>query len=99
VKNIASRIVSERGRSNKELLDLAKKKGLGLGVDKIRARSMGKGNFDKQYAHTMSRDLDEDVKLLQAAAQSSDDKDIKTWASRTLPIVRSHANAMKQIKG
>src|SRR5947207_4572400 len=51
VKNVASRIVNERGRSNKELLDLAKKKGLGLGTDKIKARSMGKSSFDKQFAH------------------------------------------------
>jgi putative membrane protein len=99
VKAIASRIVNERGRSNQELLDLAKKKGLGLGTGKIKARSMGKGNFDKQFAHTLSRDLDEDVKLLQGAAQSSDDKEVKAWAAKTLPMVKQHANALKQAGG
>src|SRR5215212_5823116 len=69
-KKIASRILSERSASNKELVALAKKKGLGLGTDKIRGRNMGKANYDKQYIHTTSGDLREDVKLVQQAAQS-----------------------------
>jgi len=99
VKGVASRIVSERSKSNAELLALTKKKGLGLGVDKIKARSMGSSNFDKQYVHTMSHDLDEDVKLLSAASQSSDDKDVKAWASKTLPMVKQEASAVKQVGG
>lgn len=98
VKSVASRIVNERGRSNKELLDLAKKKGIGLGADKIRARNMGKSNFDKQFVHTMTRDLEEDTKLLQTAAASSDDKDVKAWAAKTLPMVRQHLSALQGIK-
>jgi len=99
VKNVAARIVNERGRSNKELMDLTKKKGLGLGVDKIHARPLGKSTFDKQYVHTLSRDLQEDVKLLQGAASSADDKDVKAWAGRTLPMVRQHVSALQGIKG
>ena len=99
VKGVAARIVSERSKSNGELMALAKKKGLGLATDKIRARNMGSSNFDKQFTHTLSRDLDEDVKLLQAAAQSSDDKDVKAWAAKTLPMVRGEASAMKQAGG
>src|SRR4051812_31940062 len=83
VKNVASRIVSERGRSNKELMDLTKKKGLGLGTDKIKPRSMGTSNYDAQFAHTLSHDYEEDVRLLQTAAGSADDKDVKAWAGRT----------------
>jgi putative membrane protein len=98
VKNIASIIVSERSRSNKEVLDLAKKKGIGLGTDKIKARNMGKSNFDKQFVHTLTRDYEEDVKLTQAAAQSSDDKDVKSWAAKTLPMLKQHLNSLKQAK-
>jgi putative membrane protein len=98
VKNVASIIVSERSRSNKELLDLAKKKGIGLGTDKIKARNMGKGSFDKQFVHTLTRDYEEDVKLTQAAAQSSDDKDVKSWAARTLPMLKQELNSLKQAK-
>jgi putative membrane protein len=99
LKSVASRIASERSRSNKELLELAKKKGIGLGVDKIKARNIGKSNFDKQFVHTVGRDLQEDVRLLQAAASSSDDKDVKAWASKTLPMVKQHLNALQQVKG
>jgi putative membrane protein len=95
VKAAASRIVNERGRSNKELLDLAKKKGLGLGTDKIQARSMGKSNYDKQYVHTISRDYEEDIALCQKAAQSSDDKDVKAWAAKTLPMLKAQLAMLK----
>src|SRR5207248_9901732 len=99
IKSVATRIVNERSSSNKELLDFAKKKGVSLGVDKIKARNMGKSNFDKQFAHTVGHDLDEDVKLMQGAASSADDKDIKGWASKTLPMVRQQANALKAAGG
>lgn len=97
-KQIASRIVSERGKSNQELLALAKKKGLGLGVDKLKPRNMGKANYDKQYLHTTGNDLQEDVKLLQNAASSSDDKDVKAWAAKTLPMVKGELSAVKSAK-
>jgi putative membrane protein len=97
VKAVASRIVNERGRSNQELLALAKKKGLGLGTDKLKPRNMGK-NYDKQFLHTMSGDYQEDVKLLQAAAQSSDDKDIKAWSAKTLPSVKGQLAALQAAK-
>ena len=97
-KQIASRIVSERGKSNQELLALAKKKGVGLGVDKIQPRNMGKSNYDKQYLHTTGGDLQQDVKLLQTAASSSDDKDLKAWAARTAPMVKGHLSMVKSAK-
>jgi len=99
VKSVASRIVNERGRSNQELLALAKKKGLGLGTGKIKARSMGKSNFDQQFTHTLARDYEEDLKLLQAAASSSDDKDIKAWAAKTVPMVKAHLAALNGAGG
>ena len=97
-KQIASRIVSERGRSNQELLALAKKKGLNLGVDKIKPRGMGKTDYDKQYLRTTGTDLQEDAKLLQNAASSSDDKDLKAWAAKTVPMVKGHLSMVKSAK-
>ena len=96
VKNVAARIVNERGKSNAELVALAKKKGVGLAIEKVRARNLGS---EKQYVHTVSHDLDEDVRLLSAAAQSSDDKEIKAWATKTLPMVKAHASALHQAGG
>jgi putative membrane protein len=90
--------VSERESSNKELMALTKKKGLTLGVDKVKGRDMGKSNYDKQYLHTTAGDLQEDVKLLQSAASSSDDKDVKAWASKTLPMVKGHLSMVKSAK-
>ena len=94
-KKIASRIISERSASNKELMALAKKKGLNLGTDKIKGRNMGKSNYDKQYAHTTGSDIQADIKLAQQAAQSSDDKDIKAWAAKTLPMLKGQLAMVK----
>jgi predicted outer membrane protein len=77
---------------------LAKKKGLGLGMDKFKPRNMGK-NFDKQYVYTTTRDLQEDIRLTQSAAQSADDKDIKAWAGKTLPMLKSQLATLKQAGG
>jgi putative membrane protein len=99
VKGIASRIVNERGRSNQELLDLTKKKGLGLGTGKIKARNIPKSNFDQQFTHTLARDYEEDLRLLQTAASSADDKDIKAWAARTIPMVKAHLAMLREAKG
>jgi putative membrane protein len=99
VKNIASRIASERSRNNSELLALTKKKGLGLGTDKIKPRSMGKSNFDKQYLYTTTQDIKEDIRLVQAAAKSADDKDVKAWANRTLPMLQQQLSMVNQASG
>jgi putative membrane protein len=99
VKNVASRIVSDRSKSNNELLALAKKKGLGLGTDKIKPRSMGKANYDKQYLYTTTQDTKEDIRLVQGAANSADDKDVKAWANRTLPMLQQHLSMLKQAGG
>ena len=96
-KKVASRIASERGNSNKELLGLTKKKGLTLKTDGIKPRDMGK-DYDKQYMRTTGGDLQADVKLLQTAAQSSDDKDIKAWAAKTAPMVKGHLSMVKSAK-
>ena len=96
VKNVATRIVSERSKSNAELLALAKKKGVSLAMEKVKARNLGS---EKQYVHTIGHDLDEDVRLLSAASQSSDDKDVKAWAGKTLPMVKAHDSAVKQAGG
>jgi putative membrane protein len=98
-KNIASRISSERGAANRDLMALAKKKGLGLGTDKIKARNMGKSNYDAQYVHTTTADVQEDLNLLNKAAAGSDDKDIKAWAAKTAPMVRGHLAMLKSAKG
>jgi putative membrane protein len=95
VKKVASTIASERGSSNKEMLALAKKKGLGLGTDKIKPRSMGTKAYDKQYVYTTTHDYQEDIGLFQKAAQSGDDKDIKAWAAKTLPMLKAHLGMLK----
>jgi putative membrane protein len=97
-KKIASRIAADRSSNNKELMALAKKKGVGLGTDKIKPRNMGKSNYDKQYVHTTTGDVREDLKLVQQAAQSADDKDIKAWAAKTLPMLKGHLGMLQAAK-
>lgn len=99
VKNVASRIASDRSANNQELMALAKKKGVGLGMDKIKPRNMGTKNYDAQYVYTVSHDYQEDIGLYSRAAQSSADKDVKAYASKTLPMLKQHQSMLKGAKG
>jgi putative membrane protein len=99
VKNVASRIVADRSANNQELMALAKKKGIGLSTEKIKPRSMGKSNYDAQYIYTVSHDYQEDIGLYSKAAQSADDKDVKAYASKSLPMLKQHLSMLKSAKG
>ena len=99
VKNVASRIVADRSANNQELMALAKKKGVGLSTEKIKPRSLGKSNYDAQYIYTVSHDYQEDINLYSKAAQSADDKDVKAYASKSLPMLKQHLSMLKSVKG
>jgi putative membrane protein len=98
VKRIAAHMVTDHSRANKELVELAKKKGLGINTDNGKPRDMGKANFDKQYLYSMEQDHQADIKVFEREASSGDDADIKAWAAKTLPTLKSHLAMVKDAR-
>ena len=79
-KMVAERMVTDHTRANKELVALAKQKGLGVTTDNIRAQNMSGSNFDKQYLSMLEMDHKKDIADFEKEAKSGDDPEVKAWA-------------------
>jgi putative membrane protein len=106
VKNFGNRMVSDHGKANDELKQLAQNKGLALPSDtdqehKSAADKLSAANgkdFDKQYISNMVEDHEKDVKEFEKASKDAKDPDLKAWASKTLPTLQDHLKMAKDTK-
>ena len=88
VKSIAARIVADHTRLNKELTALANRKGVTFNISGVRAQNRGTGDFDRSYLSWLEQAHRADIATFEAAAKSADDKELKAWASKSLPTLR-----------
>lgn len=105
VKNFGQRMVDDHTKANDELKQVASQDNLTLPttldkkhqkmVDKLSALS-GPA-FDKAYMKDMVKDHEEDVKEFQNESQNGTDPNIKSFATKTLPILQSHLDSAKQV--
>ena len=98
VKKIGARMAADHSRGNNELVALAKKKGLGMDLSKGKARNFPKGNFDQQFLFNLQNDYEADIKMFQQEANSGDDADVKAWAAKTQPMLKSHLAMIKDAR-
>ncbi len=109
VKSFGQKMVDDHTEANDELKDLAKSKNVDIkkGEDKAikmeqkENDSLAKKNgadFDKAYVDMMVKDHEKDVKDFKAAAESSDDADLKAWAAKTLPTLEGHLQMVKDLQ-
>jgi putative membrane protein len=105
VKSFGQRMVTDHGKANDELTALAKKKGITLPPDDPKmaeSSSLAKKNgadFDRAYAKDMVEDHQKDISEFEKEASSGSDPDVKSWASKTLPTLRSHLTEAKALPG
>ena len=105
VRSFGERMVTDHGRGNAELTTLARSKGIEVPTalepsqQAMRDRLSGlSGNdFDRDYMSEMVRDHTEDIALFERAAETSTDPDLKTWATRSLPMLREHLALARQV--
>ena len=89
-KEIAARMVADHAKTNKELVDLGKKKGLGISTEGGKAQQIVGSDFDKRYLNLVVQDHQEETSLFAKEAKSGEDADIKSWAAKTLPTIKQH---------
>jgi putative membrane protein len=94
-RQIAARMVADHSQANKELIDLAKKKGLGISAAGIKGQQIGEANYDENYLNLLQQDHQEQIKAFEKEAKSGDDTDIKNWAARRLPTLKQHLAEVK----
>jgi putative membrane protein len=111
VKKFGQRMVDDHGKANEELAKLAHDKGVSTpsGLDgrhqKLRDRlaKLSSSDFDRAYAGEMLKGHRKDVKEFQRAADRGKDPDVKTYASKTLPVLQEHLKQAEdmhaQVKG
>ena len=55
-------------------------------------------NFDKQYLYSMEKETEEDIQTFQKETRSGKDADIKSWAAKTLPMIKDDLAAIKRAR-
>jgi len=88
-KEIAARLIADYSKTNKELVDLGKKKGLTISTEG-KAQQISGEDFDRKYLDLVVQDHQEESSLFAKEAASGDDADIKKWAAKTLPMIKQH---------
>jgi len=102
VKRIGARMVADHTKANKELAELANRKGVKFDTRGVRAQNIGAADFDRQYLKLLELDHKNDIAEFQKEAKSGDDRDVKAWAAKTLPTLQEHLamvqNAERKVK-
>jgi putative membrane protein len=98
VKKFAERMVTDHGKANDELKQLAGNRNIPLpaGPDNATKKEMTElqklsgTKFDHEYMEHMVKDHKKDIKEFEKEAKSGKDADLKKWASDKLPTLREH---------
>lgn len=105
VKQFGQKMVDDHTKANDELKQAASQSNIELPstldkkhqqmVDKM--SSLSGPAFDKAYMKDMVKDHQKDVKEFENESQGGTDPNIKSFATKTLPILQSHLDSAKQI--
>ena len=105
VKSFGNMMVQDHTNANNELKALATSKNITLPdsmmtkhrkhIDMLKTKT-GK-DFDKAYMNMMVMDHNEDVSKFQSESKNAKDPDLKAFASKTVPVLRTHLDSAKAI--
>jgi putative membrane protein len=105
VKDFGQRMVTDHGKANQQLLQIASQKGMSLPktlpADKQQhsqklAAASG-AEFDRMYMSHMLMAHDKDLKEFEKQAKSGADPALRSFAEQTLPVLRQHMELAKTV--
>ena len=105
VKEFATMMVKDHGMANTELMAIAKQKNITLPstVDEEHKKKMDDlskktgVDFDKAYVDAMVSGHKSTLKLMEDESRDGKDADLKSFATKTAPIVQSHLVMINKI--
>jgi putative membrane protein len=106
VKDFGAKMVTDHSAANDKLKAIAEQKGWNV-PDKLDAKhqavvdklsGMSGAAFDKAYVAEMVKDHESDAAAFQKEADSTQDPDMKTFATDTLETVKMHLHMIKDIQ-
>ncbi len=106
VKAFGKQMVEDHGKANADLKALAGKKGVELPADMTggqkadydRLSKLSGAEFDKEYVDMMVKDHDEDTEAFQDQAEDAENADLKAFAAKYAPVIKSHYDKIKAIQ-
>jgi len=106
VKQFGQRMIDDHGKGNDELKALAQAEGVALPTELDskhakevqRMQKLSGAYFDREYMKMMLEDHHKDIKAFEHEAQKGDDPEVKAFASKTLPTLRSHLSMVEQTR-
>lgn len=107
VKNYAQKMITDHTKANDELKTLAAKKNVTLPTETDAAhkaklqelQNLSGAEFDREYVNTMVDDHQKTVDLFEKQSNDNSDPDLKAFAAKTLPTLKSHLDMIKNIQG
>jgi|SRR5579862_2069901 len=105
VKKFAKHMIEDHSQANSELLDLAKQKAIPVSQKPDRAhetaaedlKSLSGAELDRAYVKRMVDDHVSAVALFEKFAEQASDPDIRTFAQKTLPVLRKHLTMARDL--
>jgi putative membrane protein len=107
VKAYGQRMVTDHGKANQQLMQVATSKGItlpkALPADMQRERDMfarlSGAEFDRMYMDHMVKDHKKDVSEFEKQAEKGTDPAVRTFAQQTLPTLREHLTLAEGLAG
>ncbi len=104
VKAFGQKMVADHGKAGDEIKAIAAKKKITLPTEMAggaketidRLSKLSGAEFDKEYVKLMVDDHDADLEAFEDQ-QDSDDADVKAFANKYTPIIKSHYDTIKAI--
>ena len=103
VKEFGQKMVDDHTKANDELKSIAAQKNIQLPttvmpkdqalMDKL--SKMSGASFDKAYMSAMTKDHQKDMSEFEQESNSGQDSDLKGFAAKTLPVLKSHMDMAK----
>jgi len=105
VKEFGQMMVTDHSKQVDEVKQLAQTKGVDLPKDmdeKVQKKAdklakMSGADFDKAYMKDTIKDHEKDISEFEKAAKDCKDDDVKAWADKQLPTLKSHLDKAKQV--
>lgn len=98
VKKFGQRMVTDHGKANQELMQLAGTKGVTLPKEtnathksvSDRLSKLSGAEFDRAYMQEMLKDHNKDIAAFEQQAEQGKDQELKSWATKILPTLKEH---------
>lgn len=105
VKQFGQKMVDDHSAANTELTQLATSKGVNVPAeldakhkaDVAKFSKLSGAAFDKAYSKAMLDDHNKDVAAFEKQSASGTDPDLKAFAAKTLPTLKTHLDMAKAL--